>query len=215
MSSVHVVRRGECLSQIAFQHGFRDYRALYDHPDNAALRKKRPNPNVLFPGDEIAIPTHECYAAKVPVGRSHTFVARMPSKVLRLRLLASDGRPLTDADYAIEVDGVVVEGNKTDRDGYLEHAIPLHVRHAVVRVDGCEVMLGLGGLNPIRDTPDHGVSGIQARLRNLGYDPGPVDGHVGRRTRGALTLFQADAGIPITGRLDDVTAARLEELHGC
>jgi hypothetical protein len=40
---------------------------------------------------------------------------------------------------------------------------------------------------------------IQKQLKQFGYDPGPVDGAWGPKTRRALTAFQASAGLPPTG----------------
>lgn len=47
MSHVHVVKQGECLIRIAASYGFGDYRIIYDHPENAEFKRKRPNPNPL------------------------------------------------------------------------------------------------------------------------------------------------------------------------
>ena len=55
MSINHIVRQGEHLSQIALNYGFRDYKIIWDHPDNAALKKLRKSPNVLMPGDTLRI----------------------------------------------------------------------------------------------------------------------------------------------------------------
>ena len=43
------------------------------------------------------------------------------------------------------------------------------------------------------------VREIQRRLKRLGYDPGPVDGRFGRRTRAAVGWFQLKHGMPVTG----------------
>ena len=43
MSTDHVVRQGEHLSQIAEKYGF-SYKALWDHAANAQLKKLRGNP---------------------------------------------------------------------------------------------------------------------------------------------------------------------------
>ena len=43
---------------------------------------------------------------------------------------------------------------------------------------------------------------VQAALNLLNYEAGPVDGVFGRRTRAAVSRFQADHGFPVTGRLD-------------
>jgi TPR repeat protein/S1-C subfamily serine protease len=52
--------------------------------------------------------------------------------------------------------------------------------------------------------------GLQQRLADLGYDPGPVDGAVGPRTRAAIRAFQADAGLPVDGRISEALFAALE-----
>jgi hypothetical protein len=47
------------------------------------------------------------------------------------------------------------------------------------------------------------VRRIQAGLKSLGYDPGPVDGIAGPLTRAAVRAFQADRGMPIDGALTE------------
>lgn len=44
------------------------------------------------------------------------------------------------------------------------------------------------------------VIGIQQALVGRGYDPGPVDGIAGQRTRAAIRKYQADAGLPVDGQ---------------
>lgn len=56
MLETHIVQPAGHLSGLAAQHGFRSFRALFEHPDNAALRKKRPNPSVLLRGSIVVIP---------------------------------------------------------------------------------------------------------------------------------------------------------------
>lgn len=55
------------------------------------------------------------------------------------------------------------------------------------------------------------VAQIQQALSNRGYNPGPVDGIMGRRTRAAISQYQANIGLPVTGEpsqalLDDLSA---------
>jgi hypothetical protein len=57
--------------------------------------------------------------------------------------------------------------------------------------------------------PDLRLRSAQLRLLYRGFDPGPIDGVIGNVTRRALRGFQAEAGLPITGELDDETEARL------
>lgn len=56
------------------------------------------------------------------------------------------------------------------------------------------------------------TAAAQAALKKLGYDPGPVDGVEGPRTRAAITLFQRDRNLPDTGRLSDEVSAHLSAL---
>jgi peptidoglycan hydrolase-like protein with peptidoglycan-binding domain len=43
---------------------------------------------------------------------------------------------------------------------------------------------------------------VQAILYELGYDAGPIDGILGKKTREAIIEFQLDIGVPITGKVD-------------
>lgn len=44
------------------------------------------------------------------------------------------------------------------------------------------------------------IRGIQEELAAHGYAPGPADGILGPRTRGAIRTYQRDAGLPVDGR---------------
>lgn len=44
------------------------------------------------------------------------------------------------------------------------------------------------------------VIGIQRELKARGYDPGPVDGVAGKRTRAAIRKYQAASGLPVDGQ---------------
>jgi peptidoglycan hydrolase-like protein with peptidoglycan-binding domain len=55
-------------------------------------------------------------------------------------------------------------------------------------------------------TPDldrAGVRAIQTGLRGKGFDPGPIDGAVGPRTREAVRAFQSRYGMKPTGEIDN------------
>ncbi len=55
------------------------------------------------------------------------------------------------------------------------------------------------------------VSFAQYRLAQLGYAPGAIDGKMGARTRKAIRRFQADRGMPVTGRLDAAVLTALRQ----
>jgi peptidoglycan hydrolase-like protein with peptidoglycan-binding domain len=53
------------------------------------------------------------------------------------------------------------------------------------------------------------IASIQAGLRQLGYETGPVDGVLGPRTNAAVKAFQEDEGLVTDGKLTASTRARL------
>ena len=76
------------------------------------------------------------------------------------------------------------------------------------------VLAGAGTVVEAASDPE--VEAVQQALVERGYDPGKVDGAMGRRTRGALRAFQRSFGLPDTGEIDHatVTALGLESSAG-
>lgn len=215
MSRKHLVRPGECLVTIARQYGFNDYRTVFDHPDNAALKKTRPNPNILHPGDVVAIPDRKLKTAKIETGQMHRFTVVLPKKELHLRLHDAEGKPLANEPYVLEVDGEPpVEGKQTDGDGILKERVPVGRAGANLTIRERTLRLRFGQLNPTRDCPEDDLSGVQSRLRNLGYDAGSPGEPRGLLLRSALATFQADEGLEVTGEPDEPTRQKLEKIHG-
>ena len=99
MPGYHTVRQGECLSSIAKQYGFSDYKQIYNHGDNADFREQRPNPNIICPGDQIYIPEKETKAFDRGVDQEHQFVLRRPKVLLRLVVQDEEGNPVPSAEY--------------------------------------------------------------------------------------------------------------------
>jgi hypothetical protein len=52
---------------------------------------------------------------------------------------------------------------------------------------------------------DWKIGQAQERLKAAGFDPGPLDGWLGPRTREALGRYQASQGLPPTGELNEAT----------
>lgn len=215
MPITHVVVQGDCFSKIARRYGFADYRLLYNHPDNAELKKKRPNPNVLRPGDHIHIPDRAPKEVDAKTGQTHTFKVKLAEKALRLALKAAGGEPLAGLPYELDLGEERPRTGSTDGDGKLEEIVPADCATATLTIDDRVLVLRLGHLNPLAEVKDGDLSGLQGRLANLGYDPGPADGKYGTRTRAALAVFQSDQGIEVTGKADSATLEKLEKAHGC
>jgi len=53
------------------------------------------------------------------------------------------------------------------------------------------------------------VMRVQAKLHELGYYSGPINGHLGPLTKDALIRYQTVKGFAATGKLDDPTLAAL------
>jgi peptidoglycan hydrolase-like protein with peptidoglycan-binding domain len=62
-------------------------------------------------------------------------------------------------------------------------------------------------------TGDARVEQAQQALKDAGHDPGAIDGVMGARTTAALKAYQEKQGLPVTGQLDDATAAKLGGGH--
>jgi N-acetylmuramoyl-L-alanine amidase len=212
--SIHVVEQGECLTAIARRYGFHDHRTIYDHPDNATLRRRRPNPNILHPGDQVFIPEKEERTESRPASAVHMFRVRRTRRVLRIVLEDSCWHRMSNEPYELRIAGATRRGS-TDGSGLLEQEIPSTASEAQLVVRQHTFDLHIAALNPVaEDTGDHGISGAQARLMNMGYGISSVTGQINAETESALRQFQRDNGLEANGTLDAPTRAKLVELHG-
>lgn len=53
------------------------------------------------------------------------------------------------------------------------------------------------------------IKDVQQALKEKGFDPGPIDGVMGPKTRDALKSFQSANNLKATGKLDEQTAQQL------
>jgi hypothetical protein len=210
----HVVMDGECLASIAAQYGFKDGKPIIDHPQNAELKKTRPDGNQLHPGDELFVPDPKPKTATLPTGARHKITVEFPTRLLRVAFLDGAGEPMAGAAYVLKAGGTELRGS-LDGKGILEQKLPVDVTRAEVTIGEVKRTILIGHLNPIADAPDGGATGAQARLSNLGYGPGKVDGELGPKSAEAIKAFQAANGLEITGELDQATRQKLLEIHGC
>ena len=54
------------------------------------------------------------------------------------------------------------------------------------------------------------IKQIQTLLALLKFNPGPIDGILGRKTTEAIKAFQRDIGVPATGKIDDNLKSQLD-----
>ena len=105
MATSHTIQQGEHISKIATKYGFRDYRTIWNDGRNAALKKKRVNPNVLLPGDELQIPDKQVKTVPGAPTKRPTFrLARAP---LKLRLVVRDfeNEQIANTPCGLEIEG--------------------------------------------------------------------------------------------------------------
>jgi hypothetical protein len=213
----HLVKKGECLSTIAAQYGFGDWRKVYNHSDNAEFRQRRPNPNILFAGDVMAIPDPLEKQVLVAGNARHSFKLKGPKTMLHLKVMQDLGGGAATGKYEISLDGdaKVISGS-IGADGVIDVEIPASARDAkltVLHAESGQVLqafkLQLGQLDPASE-----ISGLQAYLHRLGFYTGPMDGEENPQVQSALENFQICYGLEATGEADEATRKKLTELCG-
>jgi hypothetical protein len=205
-SLTYTVARGDHISGIAMAFGFDDYMLVWSRPENAALRSQRSREHELVEGDQVFIPPLTGSPVNKPTGADHVFVLRLSPLKLRIKLLGVAMKPLASA--ACELDGSSLS---TDGDGILEVTLDKSSQSKTLTLgDDDDVVLLPGALTPNDTDSDDGWIG---RLYNLGFlfDADAQEGDVELGL--ALEDFQAEAGLPVTGEIDDATKAALLQMH--
>ena len=124
--------------------------------------------------------------------------------------MLEDNEPRANESYTLIVDGNLLSGT-TDDDGRLEQTVPPDAKKAKLLVGEAqdEYILNLGHVAPVDE-----VAGVQARLNNLGFYSGKLDGVLGPETKAALKCFQIKYELSESGELDEVTKNKLLDVHG-
>jgi Putative peptidoglycan binding domain/LysM domain len=217
MPTEHIVQQGECLSSIAKRYGFVDWNTIYKHQVNSNFRKIRADPHVLLPGDRLMIPDKDVKNVACQTTMLHTFKLVNPKTRLRVVVRDIDGQLLAGKKYKLIVEGEVHEGVLPDT-ALIDEQIPADAVEGELTVWTDDNYpqhpdmwtLKLGHLDPV-----DALTGVQARLNNLGYDCGPVDGINGPRTKRAVKAFQKEYGLDVDGIPGPKTQAALNKEHNC
>jgi hypothetical protein len=201
------VKQGDCISSIAFEHGF-FADTIWNHPNNAELKKKREDPNVLMPGDIVFVPDKRLKEVSEPTNQVHKFKCKNTPEKLKLQLL-KENEPRAGEEYELEVDDLKFSG-KTDSQGRLEQSIPPNANQGKLILNKGEEIyqLMLGHLNPHDE-----ITGVQGRLRHLGFYFGSIDGKMSAELEHAIQAFQIDQDIEPDGELNDATLNALEKVY--
>jgi len=217
----HVIKQGECLSSLAGLFGLRSWQDLYDHPDNAELKKNRPNPNVVAPGDVVIVPDPGTKKKIVPcgTGKVHLFTVEAAKVKLRILLQNWQQEPYADKRFEVTIEGRKFPG-RTNGEGLIDIPIPAAARSGRLQVwldeedddpnPNIDRDLDIGHLDP----PDR-VTGLQARLHNLGHRC-EVNGNLDEDTLSAVRAYRAKAGLAEVeddALIDDELRSSLLKLH--
>ena len=220
----HTVEQGERLPTIGRAKGFLRWQTIWNFKGNADLRKLRGTAHILLPGDEVSIPSKLARQAKVPGGTAEYVVQSAP-EVLRVRFAgvsSSDENPVT-FKATPNAGGATIEGTLA-RSGKLEIDLPpdttkVHVELSR-KTDGGDGSDGggkpfatydftVGGLDPASE-----VSGVQARLLNLGFYTGGITGNLDDETRTGIAHFRWAKLRDRKSDMDEDFLAALNKTHG-
>jgi hypothetical protein len=231
MAEWYTAEEDDDMLRIAQKFGFRNWKRIYDDPENSELRKKRPDPFILYKGDRVWIPDKNPKEFRCNANKKHTFILPEPTMIVQLVLEDGDQEPCADTKYEIWLDKQKWgdQERRTRSDGLIYAEVPMR-KEVELRVwfdkereqnpAGYEsYILDMGHLDPINT-----VEGVQDRLNSLGYSCGDEHGTIGPKTTEALKAFQADffaddEDFEPTGEIDvgndrDPTIIKLKEEYG-
>jgi hypothetical protein len=202
------VKQGDCISSIAFENGlFAD--TIWNHPNNAELKKQRQEKHILMPGDVVFIPDKRLKEVSGATNQVHKFRCKNTPEKFKIQLLI-DGKPRADEEYELEIDDLKFSG-VTDSQGRIERSIPPDATQGklTLKKDETVFQLRLGNLNPSDE-----ITGAQGRLRNLGLYFGPIDGEMSDDLEQAIQEFQIIKNIEPDGELNRQTLDALKQNYG-
>lgn len=235
MAKTHKVQNCDHISAIAETYGFHDYDTLWQA--NAGLQ--RANPHILYKGDkqhpegdQIQIPEKKEKTESGNTEKTHSFVVQTSGLALRLRILDHTFKPLRQCKYELMIGSKKLTGT-TDGEGMIVEDIPRSAEKGSLKVDlpapapagaasepsptlTARFELSIGALNPIQEQAPDGecVSGVQARLNNLGFHSGRVDGDRNEVTKSAIKRFKQHFGMnPVDDLSDAALQQKLGEVH--
>jgi N-acetylmuramoyl-L-alanine amidase len=207
----YVIKEGDCLINISHQNGL-FWETVWADPGNAGLKDRRKDPFTLMEGDVLHVPAIRPRIEQGATDMMHRFQLKSTPAKLKLRLLDIQDEPRKGLTYWITINGAELPGGpfQTDGDGGIEHWIPPDAKQGklIVTAGSEEYDLQLGHLDPMTE-----ISGLQARLANLGFYQGPIDGKMSEEVSDVIYDFQLANDLVPTGEIDDDVKNLLFERH--
>src|SRR5690349_10972929 len=178
----YTAKQGDTLIGLAASNGLKDADVILNASENSSLKESRKDPGILKPGDSVFIPSRELLQHPSAVDAKHTFKVTRPKAWIRLALKDAAGKALANLKYQLTIEGK--QTNTTlPADGVIEQAVPADARSGRLTVwldaNTTEIWdLYLGYMDPLDE-----ITGIQARLNNLGFDCGEPTGTLNDATK--------------------------------
>lgn len=200
-----VISQGKTILSLAYQEKM-PWEKIWNDSHNKELRDSRENdPDLLLPGDIVTIPDFEPKEVDGETEEKHRFRCVTLKRGLYLELVRANGELLQNHTYRLTVGKKIYEGDCSEP---IDIDLPMEAKSGLLTVlndEGIEVdneELKFDYLDPIVDSKKS-VTGLQARLNNLGYFAGDVDGQFEEITE-AIRQFQSDNGVAATGKPEDI-----------
>jgi hypothetical protein len=199
---------GDSVESIAFAHGH-FWQTVWDYPANAQLKAVRKEPNILEEDDLVMVPDLREKHVDEPVDHRYRFKRNGVPSMLRVRMMDWD-EPRVGLAYKVTVKDRVTTGT-TDGGGWVRCYLLPDATGGVLKFPGTgeSYEFSIGDVRPYTS-----IRGAQARLNNLGFYPGPMDGEESPEFDASLRMFQRARGLAETGKLDTATMEKLKDEHG-
>jgi peptidoglycan hydrolase-like protein with peptidoglycan-binding domain len=134
-------------------------------------------------------------------------------RVFRLNLLQL-GKPLVDAVYTLEANGVLFAAGKSRAKGLVEALLLDGTTSVTVSVPSAQIRQEFRVVADTDFSPVSEVRGAQVRLAQLGFFAGDVDGEASELLDEAVTEFRREKGLPPGAARDAAFQAKLQEVYG-
>ena len=208
--NIYKVKQGDTLASLGHSNGL-SWKSIWEDPRNRDLRSRRKHPNILAPGDEVFIPGIYRKEISASTEARHKFRFNGALSMFKMQFVNDQGESFAGEPYLLTIEGRHLRG-KLDENGWICVHIPPNARSGRIEIgedgmiESCNLLFG--HLDPIEE-----ISGVQARLQNLGYYGGPVDGQESPILAASIASFRSDEGLSEDGGIDEEFLRRLEERY--
>jgi len=211
----HKARARERVPDIAREKGFLNWRTIWDFSGNAALKSLRENPNVLWEGDEVAIPSKSERQAEVVGGSAEYTVKRQEETWITVRPLDCELEPLDGIRYQARIGDPEINRGIIPPDGFVVLQVPPDARRGTLLLFESAEEEG----SPLEwrfeiqpEALQNSTRDEAQRLVNLGLGTDvPKDDQRSDDQRLALLAYREHVGEPLAD--DDATAAEMVAMH--